>query len=69
MFVEAAIPFTVTVATPALALRETELTAVVVEIIPLTLEVNSLIKEERVLLLMTPEEIVEVTPLTAEERV
>jgi len=69
MLVEAAIPFTVTVATPALALRVTELTAVVVEITPLTLEVNSLIREERVLLLMTPEEMVEVTPFTAEDNV
>ena len=65
----AAIPFTVTVATPEFALRVTELTAVVVEITPFTLEVNSLINEERVLLLIIPEEIIEVTPLTVEERV
>ena len=62
-------PLIVTVAIPEFKEMAAELIMEEVEEIPFTSEVKVLIKEERELLLMTPEEIVEVTPLTAEERV
>ena len=65
----AEIPLMVTVAIPEFREIAAELIMDEVEEIPFTSEVRVLIREERVLLLMTPEEIVEVTPLTAEDNV
>ena len=65
----AKIPLMVTVAMPEFREIAAELIMEEVETIPFTSEVKVLIKEERVLLLMTPEEMVEVTPFTAEDNV